>query len=191
MDPDGEKIYFANGSSDNFKEKVSEALKLMIFSGTAGDLLRLELSDINYYIAEVSYEKGGKWNRFNRKSKTIYWDPNAIVETTEYLYMSPMTILAHEAAHAAIFDEVLHSDDNEFKKNYIESSRNIDNYEYDNIQEYIIITGTEQVAARKLGEIRYDQVIRKDHRLNNVIIITEGMSMVELLNRIYEHNNLF
>ena len=191
VDPDGEKIYFANGSSDNFKEKVSEALKLMIFSGTAGDLLRLELSDINYYIAEVSYEKGGKWNRFNRKSKTIYWDPNAIVETTEYLYMSPMTILAHEAAHAAIFDKVLHSDDNEFKKNYIESSQNIDNYEYDNIQEYIIITGTEQVAARKLGEIRYDQVTRKDHRINNVIIITEEMSMVELLNRIYEHNNLF
>lgn len=102
-----------------------------------------------------------------------------------------MTILAHEAAHAAIFDKVLHSDDNEFKKNYIESLRNIDNYEYDNIQEYIIITGTEQVAARKLGEIRDDQVTRKDHRLNNVIIITEGMSMVELLNRIYEHNNLF
>ena len=192
VDPDGEKIYFANGSSDNFKEKFSEALKLMIFSGTAGDLLRLELSDINYYIAEVSYEKGGKWNRFNRKSKTIYWDPNAIVETTEYLYMSPMTVLAHEAAHAAIFDEVLHSDDNEFKKNYIESLRKIDNYEYDNIQEYIIITGTEQVAARKLGEIRYDQVTRKDHRHNNVIIIPEGISMVELLNNmIYEHNNLF
>ena len=190
VDPDGEKLYFANGVSDTFKKKFKEVIKFMNSKGTSGDIAKLHNSKTIYYIDEAVIEKGKHWSAFDPQQKTIYWDPDILVETPDNIYVSPATILAHESAHAVKYDEILQSNDATERKQYINSVQSIPDYEYFSKEEFRVITGPEQTAARKHREIRNDQVTRKSHKNSKLIPIPDGISFEELSKSIFEHNNL-
>ncbi len=75
--------------------------------GTAGAISELESSDNIYYISEIS---NVKYTSFSHVDRTIYWDPNHLVETDLYIWISPATILGHEAEHALYFDRSISGD---------------------------------------------------------------------------------
>ena len=106
VDPDGERLCFADNVSDEFKQKFMQTFAYMIFRGTAGNLLRLCLSDRDYYIYEVNHTKMTHFS-YNPASETqaIFWDPYHIVENHDGVWRSPATTLAHEAGHAVRYDE--------------------------------------------------------------------------------------
>lgn len=114
-------------------------------------LAKLQDSDETYYIAEAKME-----GNYNPNTKTINWDPNMGLITTEGAILSPTTILNHEIDHA------LQHDTNP-KKLETDSKKGSDK-QYDTKEERRVITGSEQKTAKKLGEIKEGEVTRKDHK---------------------------
>ena len=107
-----------------------------------------------------------------------------MIETELSIYVSPVTILAHEAAHAVKYDDVLNSFNKEQQLEYIISIKK-------GIEEMRVITGPEQDAARKHGEIRIDSVTRSNHTGGiKYILVPTQISVEELSELIYERNNL-
>ena len=190
VDPDGEKLYYAKNVSDRFKKQFSETIKFMNTKGTSGDIARLHSSNIIYYIGEARIGKG-RWNHFNRNTRTILWDPNTIYESPDNLLISPATTLAHEAAHAVRYDNAVNSNNPDVKSDYIRTLQYDPTNDFDSVEEEIVITTTEQSAARKHGEIRNDQVTRKGHKNGKLIPIYSSMSPEDVSKSIFEHNNLF
>ena len=188
VDPDGRKLYFANDVSEKFKQQFAEVVKFMNAKGTAGDLAKLEASSEIFYIDDA--DEQGK-SRFSPKEMTIYWDANSIIETTDNIYISPATILSHEANHAAEYNRVMQNDSNSERSKLNKAKEPNSDREYDNKEERRVITGIEQEAARKHGEIRQDQVTRKNHKYRDVITVQDGISPEALSNKLFEHNNLF
>ena len=188
VDPDGEKLYFANDVSEKFKQQFAATVQFMNSKGTAGDLAKLEASSKVFYINEAS--KRGE-SKFSPKDMTIYWDSNYIIETTDNIYISPATILSHEANHAAEYDRVMQCDSNSERSKLNKAKEPNSDSEYENKEERRVITGVEQKAARKHGEIRRDQVTRKNHEYRDVIRIPDGISPETLSNKLFEHNNIF
>ncbi len=189
VDPDGRKLYFAKGVSDKFKRQFAATVKFMNSKGTAGDLAKLHSSETIYYIGEIN--KGQKhWNHFNPNNQTIRWDPNTLFVSNDGIYVSPATTLAHEAAHAARYDEVLNSADPNAKTEYEKSSQSKSNDAYGSDEEERVITTVEQYAARKHGEIRNDQVTRTNHYEGHLISLPNEISPSDLSKMIFEHNNL-
>ena len=186
LDPDGEKLYFASNVSEKFKQQFAATIQFMNSRGTSGDLARLEASEVIYYIAHAKDSR----NHFNRATNTISWDPNTVIETSDNILISPATVLAHEAAHAVKYDQVLNSNDESMQKSYIESLNSNDNNEYKSKEEERVITGTEQTAARKHGEIRNDQVTRKKHKGARFVHLQNISKPEELSRQLFEHNNL-
>ena len=189
LDPDGEKLYFASNVSEKFKQQFAATVQFMNSKGTAGDLAKLDASEVAYYIGETKI--GNKqWNSFNSTTKTILWDPNTIFESEENIRVSPATMLAHEAAHAAKYDEVLNSGDSvlisEYKKSRLVDKSNA----YGSEEEEQVVTKTEQSVAKKHGEIRKNQVTRKGHKGGSFIPILNNEEPSELSKIIFEHNNL-
>ena len=174
VDPDGNKLYFAAGVSEAFKQKFAAVVQFMNEKGTAGDLATLEASDFTYFIAEAKIEEG--WNRFSKKSSTIYWDPDHIAESDEKIWISPATILAHESAHAVEYDQAKHT--NTIKELTSNKSKIEDK----------IITTTEQIAAQKHGEIDSDQVTRTKHSGQSVKIDISQKSVKEIQEIVRSHN---
>ena len=190
VDPDGERLYFAKDVSDKFKKQFAETIKFMNSKGTSGDIARLHSSETVYYIGEASRGKE-HWNHFNLHTRTILWDPNTIYESPENMFVSPATTLAHEVSHALRYDTAMNSDDPDVKANYIRALQSDSANKYGSQEEEIVITTTEQSAARKHGEIRKDQVTRKGHTSGKLISIGSDMSPEDLSKSIFEHNNLF
>ncbi len=190
VDPDGERLYFAKDVSDKFKKQFAETIKFMNSKGTSGDIARLHSSETIYYIGEASRGKE-HWNHFNLHTRTILWDPNTIYESPENMFVSPATTLAHEVSHALRYDTAMNSDDPDIKANYIRALQSDSANKYRSQEEEIVITTTEQSAARKHGEIRKDQVTRKGHTSGKLISIGSDMSPEDLSKSIFEHNNLF
>ena len=189
VDPDGRKLYFAKGVSDKFKRQFAATVKFMNSKGTAGDLAKLHSSETIYYIGEIN--KGQKhWNHFNPNNQTIRWDPNTLFVSNDGIYVSPATTLAHEAAHAARYDEVLNSADPNAKTEYEKSSQSKSNDAYGSDEEERVITTVEQYAARKHGEIRNDQVTRTNHYEGHLISLPNEISPSDLSKKIFENNNL-
>lgn len=151
VDPDGEKIYFASGVSDKFKEAFATVIKIMNKKGTSWIFRKLEESDKVYYIQEINYKETGDTPKFDPNTNTIYWDPNIQVLTENYVVLSPPTILAHEAAHALQKDKY---SDQEFVSKYKKDPN------YGNILEKEVITGIEQEVAIKHGDTDYGTLTR-------------------------------
>jgi uncharacterized protein RhaS with RHS repeats len=151
VDPDGKKIRFAPGSSNKFKTQFASAVKYLNKNGAGGLLASLESSKSTYYIAERT---GG--SSFNRKTKTIKWNPTMGVITNEGHILSPATVLNHEADHANQYDKK----PEQFKKDIKKGS----DKQYDTKEEKRVITGSEQETAKKNGEIKEGEVTRKDHQ---------------------------
>ena len=77
-------------------------------------------------------------------------------------FFTPVTMLAHEADHAAddLTDARAHSDRRDRK-----------NAQYENDEEKRVITGSEQKTAFANGEIKNGQVTRKNHNGTSVLTI--------------------
>lgn len=98
VDIDGQKLYFAKGSSEEFKKSFADAVKIMNAKGTSYNLAAIEASSESFYISQARI----KGNRFDAENKTIEWSPSIVPSDDETNIMrSPLTTLAHEAGHAA------------------------------------------------------------------------------------------
>ena len=149
MDKDGKKLYYAAGVSQAFKDKFAETIKYMNERGSSGDIAALEASDKVYYISE------GDESSFRVEERTIYWDPNTAYQTNEGIWLSPATILAHEAGHAKHYDQ----DPNQTLADY-----DAKNEQFRNEEERKTIEGEEKRAAKKHKEIKNGAVTRRNHR---------------------------
>lgn len=174
VDKDGKKIYFASGVSQEFKDKFAATIKYMNTRGTSGDIAKLHASENTYYINEGDAA-------FDPTCNEIHWKPNQIVLTDNQTILFPATILAHEAKHAIQKDEMPLSVFNEKRK------KDIDN-PYDNILEQEVITTTEQIAARKHGDIENNDITRKNHsgRLINITNLPDKFLVEDFKEQIKE-----
>ena len=155
IDPDGKKIRFAKGSSNKFKQAFKQAVNYMNQKGTAGILYNLEKHPQIVYLKEDTEGK----NRFDSKTNTIHWDPTQGLETTNGSMLSPATLLNHEADHA--YQELTQPIQKAIDRN------NTTDKKYTNAEEKRVIQGSEQITARKHGEIQEGQVTRTDHYGNH------------------------
>lgn len=156
MDKDGRKLYFAEGTSDEFKERVRQTIEFMNKCGTSYNIYNIEQSDTVYYIAERTNKSSG----FNYESKTIFWNSHAVAKGTTGILRSPTTSLAHEFGHVNQFEKTLH---NGTLDEFYDSLEKVDGNAYGSIEEARNIETTEQYAARRHGEIREDTITRFDH----------------------------
>ena len=151
VDPDGRKIYYADGVPEWFKERFAATIQYMNEKGTSWIFKKLQDSDNVYYI-DYSNDKIG----YKISNKTIYWNPNAFSKNTNGAIVFPATILAHEGAHALQHDEY---GDEQYK----EKKGTVD-AEYGDLIEQEVITGIEQTVAKLHGDIKEGEKTRKDHK---------------------------
>lgn len=155
VDIDGCKLYFAKDASPEFKKRFAEAVRIMNSNGISYNIAKLEQSESIYYIAETTNFSFTETSITDKKTATVFWNPNIITINENGIHSSPVTALAHEMSHAAGYDAS--------PAKYDERLHQIDDA-YDNKEEKRVIEGDEQVAARKLGEITPNMVTRKDHK---------------------------
>jgi Ni,Fe-hydrogenase I large subunit len=149
IDPDGQKVVYANSASAEFKSSFGQAVQNLNKNGAGGMLSKLEKSDRIYYVGETN---GG--SSFDPKTNTISWDPNQALLTNELHELSPTTILNHEVDHA------LQKDQNPDQQ---KTDGKTPDSQYGNKEEKRVIAGSEQETTKKLGEIKQGEVTRKDH----------------------------
>ena len=155
VDPDGKKVVFASGVSEQFKQHFANTVQFMNQKGTSGMLATLEKSETVYYINErTKIDSKTSPSSYNGETRTIEWNPIAGVLTNELIELSPATILNHEIDHA------LQHDQNPEQKVV---DQNTEDPDYRNKEEKRVITGSEQVTAKKHGEIKEGEVTRRDH----------------------------
>jgi len=150
IDPDGQKVVYAEGVSAEFKKAFGQAVQYLNEKGAGGMLQSLEKSDVVYILTSSE-----GMSSFKFQSKEIKWDPNLGVTTNEGQTMSPTAVLNHEIDHANQFDKK----PDEYKKDRVRGT----DAQYDSKEERRVITGSEQETAKKLGEIKEGEVTRKDH----------------------------
>ncbi len=149
IDPDGQKVVYANGVTANFKKAFGESVQYLNKNGAGGMLSKLEESDIVYYIGEAS---GG--SSFSPKTNTILWDPFQALLTNELHELSPTSVLNHEVDHA------LQKDKNPQQQ---KTDGETPDSQYGENEEKRVIKGSEQKTAKRLGEIKEGEITRKDH----------------------------
>ncbi|MDY6293551.1 MAG: RHS repeat-associated core domain-containing protein [Bacteroidales bacterium] len=157
VDLEGEKIRFANGVSEEFKQHFAQAVKYLNKHGMGGLLAKLERRKETIYIAEWKLIEEGSF--FDPSDKTIYWNPFGGLVTSLGVVLSPTTVLNHENDHA--LQELIDPD----KKH---QDLKTEDKRYKNKEEKRVITGIEQKTAKALGEIEDNQVTREDHEGNGV-----------------------
>lgn len=162
IDPDGNKVIFAAGVSEAFKQKFSQTVKFMNAHHTSGRLARLQESSKTYYVRET----GGNVNSFDG-ANTISWNPNLAKITNNNESLSPATLLGHEIDHARQFDKN--------PKQYAKDVNTPDK-EYDNKEEKRVITGSEQSTAKSHGDIGNGDVTRKDHGMKGYLPVSDPTS---------------
>ena len=151
IDKDGRKIEYAQGTSESFKRNFAMAVNYLKEHKVDGILAKLQNSSKIIYIAEVAE---GDHSHFSQNDVTIYWDPNMGLQTNTGCILSPATILNHEADHA--LEYISHP--KRMSENMHEDSE-----EYLNMEEYRVITGSEQRTAEALGEASDGKKTRTNH----------------------------
>ena len=190
VDPDGRRLYFADGVSDVFKQKFAATIQFMNSKGTAGDLASLHDSDVVYYMAEIKQEdlRPGENNSiFDHRENTIYWDYTHFALTDSDILLSPATVLAHEAAHAVRYDKAVK---NGTEDQWIANAKDGTDSQYDSIEERAVITTTEQEVALKHGEIEHGQVTRTNHKGERYKVTVADGNPENISTIAYEHNIL-
>ena len=95
-------------------------------------------------LPQIIYIKESDDDWFNEKTNTIYWNPELGILTNTASYLSPATLLNHEADHCLRY--------NSDPKGMLKDAETIDD-QYRNKEEKRVITGSEQDTAEKLGEV--------------------------------------
>ena len=179
-DYDGQKVEFAKGVSNEFKEKFAELVKYMNECKTANDLYKLNESDLTYFIKESDSPVANKFIKEGDKMTIIINLDKGII-TTDDIVMSPATTAAHEFGHAAYADKVLHREAPYLGNSNGENPENYD-AQYGSKEERRNIENTEQTAAKKHGEISKLQITRKNHEIQIVQKFKQGMTFREMSN---------
>ena len=151
VDPDGKKVFFAQGVSDSFKNDFRIAVEYMNKHKISGMLYQLEKSQNVYYIAEGEHLHS---STYVPKTKTITWASRTGYITDILYEMSPVEVLNHEIDHALQHD--LNS------KQQLEDYNKKDD-QYGNEEEKRVIEGSEQITAKKLEKLKDDEVTRLNH----------------------------
>jgi hypothetical protein len=102
------------------------------------------------YIKEITDDP----SCFSSKDMTIYWNPDEGIETSNNVYLSPATILNHEADHA--LQRLLNPEQKR-------KDSNTKDLQYKTKEEKRVIMGSEQITAMKHGEIKHDQKTQENH----------------------------
>lgn len=173
VDPDGNKIVFAKGTTSEQKKQFYTAVRHLDSHNCGGRYGQLKNSKNVYTISFIS--NPSNTSSFNPSTKTINWCPTAGLETDQGHLLSPTTILNHEMTHATHYDDAL----NEYQKNYSKYGKDVADREwgifiqsleksvdnpYSSEEEKKVITGIEQRTAKLLGEIQDGEVTRENHR---------------------------
>lgn len=178
MDPDGRKVYFAPGSSNEFKQRFKETVQFMNEKGSSFNLAKLEESSTVYYIREGE-KNGFSFYKERNNENVITWNPYRAIMTDNDVLLSPITALAHELGHAAAYDKD--------KKSYLERKSEFDN-EYGNKEERRVIEKTEQYAARVHGELMQNQITRENHSGILYKSFNKSWSVEDIVRYVYLHN---
>ena len=185
VDPEGEKLYFVKGSSEEFKKHFADAVKIMNEKGTSYNLAKLENSKQKFYIQE------GVENSFDKSNSTITWAPDQVwVNESTFVMISPITALAHESSHANAYREAVESGT---LGSFNASTKKDSDVQFGTKEEKRVITTDEQTAAKRHGEIANGQVTRNDHAASKVIIVDnpnlfKSMSQSDISNYVSKHN---
>ena len=152
VDPDGRKVFFAQGVSDSFKQDFQLAVKYMNQHKISDMLYQLEKSQNVYYIAEGEQLKSSS---YYPKTRTITWSSRTGYITDILYEMSPVEVLNHEIDHALQHDLNPKQQLEDYDKK---------NDQYGNEEEKRVIKGSEQVTAKKLEKLKDDEVTRLNHK---------------------------
>ena len=155
FDPDGKLIVFEKDASLMFK--LSFLITVSILKKIDCDKeYNILMNAPEIYTIHESSEVS---NWFDPVSLKIGWNPNMGLATNLGNFLSPLTRLNHEFAHAVHF----HENQEQFfemKKGY--SPDNPD-YDYSNPEDKEVINNTERKTAAAMGEIEKDEYTREDH----------------------------
>ena len=167
IDPDGQKIEFAKGTTAEFKNNFNIAVEYLKTHG-CGDLYeQLVSSPTVYYIKESTNINDGNYfspnDVTNNNLNTLSWNPYRGIRTSTGTCeeLSPCTLLNHEFDHMVLYD----NNPNDFynkSKPYSDDAADEDK-NYGMPIEKIAITGTEQKTAQALGEIGPNGITRTEH----------------------------
>ncbi|MGP4912597.1 RHS repeat-associated core domain-containing protein, partial [Hafnia alvei] len=109
-----------------------------------------DIDKYKYSLGVDYYTTNNNGNNFNSTVMKIHWNPHTALLCSNGKKQSPALGLGHEIAHA---HEYMFGNVDNYNKR-----RNSEMNNYDNKEEYRVIMGPENTAAKNLGE-----GIRKDH----------------------------
>jgi RHS repeat-associated protein len=150
-DPLGDTIKFDPGVSKRFVKQFNKAAIKLTEKGAGAFYNSLAKSKQVYTVKEV---KGEKTSSFNSKTKTLSWNSKMGMITNSGRTLSPATVLNHELDHMDKFDK-------DPQGMWKDSDTKMQGF--GNAEEKKVIEGSEQKAARLLGEIGFDEVTCTDH----------------------------
>ena len=159
-DPLGDTVVFPN-ASPNFKESFRSASFSLFLKGGGTAISELMLAREIVNVTEV---KRTTTSSYRPSTKTLSWNSQGGLITTNGVKLSPATILEHEADHANSHMKDPKSHENRRKTGDIK---------YDNAEEKRVIQGSEQNTALVMGEIIPGEKTRTDHS-GKALIITNG-----------------
>lgn len=147
VDPNG--MVLVPKGNQPFNKKVYAAINHMYAHEIGAVVDYLSNAKQEYFIVP------GKVNSYNRRTRTITWNPDYMkLDETGTIMRSSTVSLAHELGHAENHDR------NEEK--YLADSTTED-MDYVTVEEKNVIEGIEQDTARALGEISVEEVTRTSH----------------------------
>ena len=184
-DYDGKKVLFADGTSNEFKEKFGRLVTYMNKCGTSSELANLESSNVTYYIQESEHVVDNEF-QVQDGIATICINLDEGLITTKGIYMSPATCAGHEFGHADSYDKAIHG-----KGQYLTAKGHPENADsqYGSKEEKRNIEQTEQKMARKHNEIKTGQTTREDHTHIGTQKFKDGQSFEEMSQECRNHNN--
>lgn len=182
FDPDGNVIY-VQGSTD-FVQQFKYYQKFLTENGYGHLFSLLNDSARAYYINEVKQLSLMGFRTLGLDGGIITWDVNHLMKTSRGIYVSPSVTLAHELEHAYQYEQSIIHDN----LSYFKSSQSFDfDNPYGTAEEKRVISGTEQVVARRLGEIPQNEVTRHTHSAIGMRTILSGKTpedVSKLVNRL-------
>lgn len=148
VDPNGEEMRFARGSTLEFRKETARTMWKMISTGHGNDLIDLQNSKNVFVLKERTDHRSFYSFDGRRDSRTINWDASSGRELPDGSVVSPALILLHEIDHAH---------NHETDSDYARRSRNkyrpgSINSDFSNEEERFVILNAERSAARNWGE---------------------------------------
>ncbi|WP_300908007.1 RHS repeat-associated core domain-containing protein [Muribaculum intestinale] len=150
IEPTGQKIEFAEGSSDEFISQFNEAYNYLREHG-ASEIIDA-LKDSEDYTVTIKESDNHGTPTYSQEGKLISWNPKIglAIRETEY-FISPAELLNHEGAHA-LRDN---TDRIGINRDYDVNDEN-----YKNLEEKRVIENVESITAYRLGRLKKGEKTR-------------------------------